>query len=550
MNSQVIASKKDPNDNIKTSLWENLRNFSQARLAWLWLLVGFLLLPFTAWQNVIPLAAWLAPVFLLRFARTSHRPRLVVPLIILAYAGAIFIDWRNGPMDTLSVIIGISMSLARGLLYCLPYLADLRIGSRLGSWGRWMVFPLAFVSVDWVTSLLKSTTTHGSSAYSQYPILSLIQVISITGMWGLTFLIAWFASTANACWEESFHWQKIWRKLAIFTGVLLLAFIYGSLRLSLPLGRQSLVSNQNVIVATITNETIFEPLNSIDLGTFYQSNDAERAAVRSKFAAVNNLMFDRIATALRAGAQIVVTQETAGLVLEEDKTQVLERASSLASQYQAYLDITLWVFSRAQALPYIHNQTFLIDPEGQIEWAYEKTYPVFGGENFLVYSGSGKLPVIDTPFGRMSAAICNDLNFPALLRQTGQNHVDILIAPFNDEPDISTQDPAEAAFRTIENGVSSIRAAGRGLSMVIDPEGRVLASQDYFTTDSHVMVAALPLHSETTLYSRMGDWFAYICIAGFVLLTIWAFTHRKQPAAQPGNPAGFSEEPSDTYTPD
>ena len=35
-----------------------------------WLLIGFLLVPFTILQNVIPLAAWFAPVFLLRFARS------------------------------------------------------------------------------------------------------------------------------------------------------------------------------------------------------------------------------------------------------------------------------------------------------------------------------------------------------------------------------------------------------------------------------------------------------------------------------------------------
>jgi apolipoprotein N-acyltransferase len=409
-----------------------------------------------------------------------------------------------------------------------------------------MVFPLAFTSLDWFMSLLKAITTHGSSAYSQYPILLLIQVISITGMWGLTFLIAWFASLVNTCWEASFRWQKIWGKLAVFSGVMLAVLIFGGLRLGFSQNHPSAISNPNIVVATVTNEAIFEPLTSMNLGTFYQSSDSERAAVRPKFEAVNNIMFDRIEAALRDGAQIVVTQETAGLILEEDKTQVLERASSLASQYHAYLDITLWVLSCTQALPYIHNQTFLIDPEGQIQWAYEKTHPVFGSENFIVFSGTGQLPILDTSLGRMSTAICNDLNFPALLRQAGQNHVDILIAPFNDQPDISTQDPAEAAFRAIENGVSSIRAAGRGLSMIIDPEGRVLASQDYFTTDSHVMVAALPVHSETTLYSRMGDWFAYICIAGLVFLTIWAFTHRKQPAAQPDSPAGSTG----TYTPD
>jgi hypothetical protein len=42
-------------------------------LRWLWLLIGFALLPFTAYRVVIPLAAWIAPVFLLRFERVSRR---------------------------------------------------------------------------------------------------------------------------------------------------------------------------------------------------------------------------------------------------------------------------------------------------------------------------------------------------------------------------------------------------------------------------------------------------------------------------------------------
>jgi hypothetical protein len=40
-----------------------------------WLLIAFLLIPFTILQNVILLAAWFAPVFLLRFARSPGHAR-------------------------------------------------------------------------------------------------------------------------------------------------------------------------------------------------------------------------------------------------------------------------------------------------------------------------------------------------------------------------------------------------------------------------------------------------------------------------------------------
>ena len=262
------------------------------------------------------------------------------------------------------------------------------------------------------------------------------------------------------------------------------------------------------------------------IGTFYRSDDAERAAVRPKLEAANDLMFSRIETALQAGARIVATQETSILALEEDRSHVLERASALARQYNAYLEISLWVFTRTQGMPYILNQSVLIDPDGQADWTYVKTYPVFGGEAFWVISGPGRLPVFDTPYGRMSVAICNDMHYPVLLRQAGAQQANILFAPSYDDPTLDIQNPAVATYRTIENGVSLIRPDGEGLSMISDPEGRLLASQDYFTTDSHVLVATLPIQKVTTIYSRIGDLFAYLCVAGLVFLTGRALIHR------------------------
>jgi apolipoprotein N-acyltransferase len=510
------------------SMLNRLRSVPPGRWSWVWLLAGFLLLPFSAWQNVIPLAAWLAPVFLLRFSRTCEKRRAVIPLVVLAYMLAILLDWRNGPGDALSVAVGIGTSLARGILYMLPYLADGLSGKRLPAWGRMMVFPLAYTGVDWATSWLRPITTHGSLAYSQYPLLVLVQIVSITGMWGVTFLITWVASAVNYMWEESFHWHAVRWKLLTVAAVAAGVFLFGAVRLSLPAGWLSAAPLRTVRIAAVTNETVFDPLLSMDLGTFFRSTDSERAAVRPKFQVVNDIVFGRVETALQGGARIVVTQETAGLALEEDLPVVVDRASDLAKQYRAYLAMALWVFSRTQSLPFIHNQVFLIDPDGGVAAVYEKSYPVFGSENFIVFSGSGALPLVDTSFGRMSAAICNDLNFPKLLLRTGAGNVDVLIAPFNDDPEISVQNPAEAAFRTVENGVTTIRAAGRGPSMVIDPLGRTVASQDYFASDSHILLADVPIYSVRTVYSRVGDVFAYLSIGGLAVLFGFALFQRKR----------------------
>jgi apolipoprotein N-acyltransferase len=170
-----------------------------------------------------------------------------------------------------------------------------------------------------------------------------------------------------------------------------------------------------------------------------------------------------------------------------------------------------------------------VDRTGAVRWTYEKTYLVIPVESYIAVAGDGKLPVADTSGGRLSTAICNDLHFPPLIRQAGANNADILIAPYNDVIPFGSSDAITAIFRAIENGFSLLRPAGHGTSMIVDYEGRILASQNYFTNDNGIMLTTIPIHGATTIYSRIGDLFAYVCVAGLILLTGWAFIHRDQP---------------------
>jgi len=161
------------------------------RLTWLWLFVGFALLPFTIVQTMLPLAAWLAPVFLLRFARTARRPWVALSLIFLVQAISNTIANRGGDLENIYVVV-ISLStftVFRGLASTVPYAADRLIGSRLDERTRTFVFPLALTTIDWLMTFLPAVNSTESTVYSQYDSLSLMQIGSITGMWGIAFLI-------------------------------------------------------------------------------------------------------------------------------------------------------------------------------------------------------------------------------------------------------------------------------------------------------------------------------------------------------------------------
>jgi apolipoprotein N-acyltransferase len=493
------------------------------RLTWLWLLIGFLLLPFTFFQTVISLAAWLAPLFLLRFTRTSRRPRAALTLVFLAYALAVLIASRSLPFNFFGFLGNV---LFKGLVWTLPYAIDRLLTRRLGGWARSLVFPLAFTSLDWLLSLLKVSSS-GSPAYSQYGLPALLQLLSVTGMWGITFLIMWCAAILNELWEHRFDWRPLRGQLGMFAGVLAAVLLFGSLRLSM-----AAPASQSVEVAAVTidSSTVQAATSSIDWTTFNRSTDAERAALRPKLAATVDQMLARSETALRGGAKIVAWQESSGWVLEEDKPGVLDQAATLAKRYGAYLQISLEVFTRTPSLPYLRNQSILIDPSGQVLWTYDKTHPVPYDEAFATISGPGKLPLVNTPFGRWSTAICYDTYYPALIRQAGKNNADILFAPTSDVRPYAASALAMADYRAIENGFSMIRPTGNGLSAMVDPQGRVLASQDYFTNSSGIMLASLPMHRVTTIYSRIGDTFAYLCVAGLILLMGLALLRREQPA--------------------
>ncbi|MGA3086589.1 MAG: nitrilase-related carbon-nitrogen hydrolase [Thermodesulfobacteriota bacterium] len=493
------------------------------RLSWLWLLIGVLLVPFVTWQTVIPLAAWFAPVFLLRFSRTSRRTFVALPLIFVAYFVGNLIAGRGLPFNLLGFIGNI---IFKALVWTLPYAADRALHKRLGERPRLLIFPLAFTTVDWILSLLKVSGT-ASPAYSQFDNLALIQIVSITGMWGVTFLIMWFASAANALWEHDFDWRPVSGIVGLFLAVLVATQLFGSIRLTF-----TPPSSQTVQVATITADgTISQAaIDKINWMTFNRSTDAERAAVRPRFEATVKEMLARTETALKGGAKIASWQEEAAWVLAEDERGTVERAAALARQYNAYVQVSLGVFTRTDRLPYLLDRSILIDNKGQSLWTYDKKYPVPYDEAFVTIAGKSPLPYVDTPYGRMSASICWETYYPARVRQAGKNGADILFAPSNDVAPFALSASVMFVYRAIENGFSLVRPTGKGISLITDYEGRVLGSQDYFTNKSGIMLTSIPIRGVRTVYSQIGDIFAYMCVAGLIFLTGWVIVRREKSA--------------------
>jgi len=79
----------------------------------------------------------------------------------------------------------------------IPFLIHKLIGGKVKGFGATLVLPLAGVTVEYLFSLISPYATWGSIAYSQYGNLQLEQLLSVTGIWGISFMLYWFYSTMN-----------------------------------------------------------------------------------------------------------------------------------------------------------------------------------------------------------------------------------------------------------------------------------------------------------------------------------------------------------------
>lgn len=77
----------------------------------------------------------------------------------------------------------------------------------------------------------------------------------------------------------------------------------------------------------------------------------------------------------------------------------------------------------------VGEQNCLIDPKVEIAWQYLKSRPTPGPKAAMSVQSDGRLRELDLPYGRLSAAICNDMDFPNLMAQAGDQQAGLILSP-------------------------------------------------------------------------------------------------------------------------
>jgi len=469
---------------------------------------------------IMPEASWLAPLMMLYFFRRSN-PVIGSVAVAAVTALATYISFKGViPIPSVGYTF---FCVGMGVYYIIPMLVDRYVGKKIQGFWSTLVYPLAYVSIEYIATFFNPFGSWNSWAYTQYGNLSLMQLLSVTGLWGITFVIMWTASVANWLLERRGQWNIAWKGLTVYTLVIGIIFLSGSAQLVV-----LKPDSQTVRVAALTLHDIDGLKKLSSQAAKRLLSEADKPAFREKSIQNQDDLLARSRLEAKAGAKIVLWAEGNAPVLEQDMDDFIDRAGKVAKEEGIYLIASIGELKESEQVQHeLKSLTF--SPEGKLIDEYIKTIQVPGWEAEAYKSGDG-IHVIETEFGRMGMAICFDADYPAIIREAGQLDADFFILPSNEWIQLDPLHTHMAMFRAVENGFSLLRHTSGSYSLAVDYQGRALGGMHHSTSPSRTFV--VELHTEgrtgTTVYAQFGDWFAWGNVGLLMMFTVISFRKNKR----------------------
>lgn len=423
------------------------------------------------------------------------------------------------------------------------------LANYLGLWGAGLIWarrttglPAVLVGPPlWVAlEVLRSHVSFLSLPYmllshSQYQHPSLIQIASVTGAYGVSFLIV-LVNCAIA------H--------AILAGRLRLASAFAS---GYPSGRALMPLGTAVLLVLLSflygREVVSEGIQgkSIRLGVIQGNipqvqkwDGRSQAFILGRYSGMTRRAAEDV-------ADVIVWPETAIPKDIVHTKPILEQLSALARETQTPLLVGSAAnvkFDRGRSgimiSPEYYNSMVLISAEGTLAGQYKKmvlvpfgeytplrehmkwpsvifanppSYDFLPGKDYTLFKVDGT---------NLAAPICWETIFPDLVREFVRRGAQIIVNPTNDamfkQTAVSYQYLAMDVFRAVENRVPVVRVANTGVSAFVDPFGRITTrlrdeqGTELFVAGMLVEDVVVPT-TGPTFYTRHGDIFAFLIIA-------------------------------------
>ena len=442
--------------------------------------------------------------------------------------------------------------------YTALYFGVFPILMRMVPWRSGLLFPIAaaviWTALEWVRSWLMTGFPWGSIGYSQWNNPLGIQIASLVGVHGISFVIVLFNAGIVTMLCNRHRWRQEIPALVLPLILVILCFGYGAFQLR----DAPSIDRASDITAPETSQTLNIALIPGNIAQL------EKWDVR-QFPQILQRYINLTHTAGQANPDIIAWPETA------------VRSEALTGKWPTYhrrfllmlRDIALPIligtaiegdeihetigkfYRRAsekdpdeEKNANIYNRVLSISPDGKITGSYAKKHLVPFGEyvplanllpdfipDFIQFKpfAHGKsvnlLPVFNVKNNtenqkiEIGASICFESVFPDEFRRPVQKGAQVMGIFTNDAWFKGTAFPelhlSMAPFRAVENRITVFRCANGGFTCVVDPFGRIRTPLITPDTTQQVLMASVPILSSSerkqTLYTHYGDWFPMLC---------------------------------------
>jgi apolipoprotein N-acyltransferase len=433
---------------------------------------------------------WLAPIPVLWFAaRSAALPSVVVAAMAWLFGALSWWSYLREYVEVPFVSSALALTVP-ALLFAGAVLLWRRLLLRGHRWTAALSLPAAITAIGYFGQILSPNSTAGNVAYSQMDFLPLIQIASITGIWGISFLLLLVPSTTGVLVRDRMRALPL--AGSVFAA-LALVLVFGAWRLRAPGETTGIIH-----VQLMTNDK---------RGEVYAERDPRSAELLQTYL-----------SELGTGTpEVIIIPEKIARFTEQGATAARTALSAAAKARHAYLLAGLDEMRGSHR----RNDALLFAPDGSVPIDYEKHHFVPGIE--LGYQVGDEYSVTEKPSGVWGVTICKDMDFPELGREYAKRGTGVLLVPAWDFRIDGWYHARMAILRGVESGYSVARAAKQGLLTVSDNRGRILVEKAGSPAGMVTADAYVPVSPGATLYARWGDWFPWLSIPIFLLSLYLAF---------------------------
>lgn len=402
---------------------------------------------------------------------------------------------------------------------------------RIHAGGSVLTFLLAaplWVSLELLRAYFMTGFPWALLGYSQYRYLHVIQIADLVGVYGVSFFIVFVNA---AIW----HFFRFPRKapFALAIGVsLAAAFVwgYGYLRLhEVPIETAGAARAVGIVQGNVDQSVKWSP--------------KWRRGILENMGKLTKELRGRFPKDGSAAPPLIVWPEAAAPLVYGRHAHEQKYLRDVAKDANSHLLFGVIGKREVKQGPKLTNSAYLLGPEGAESGRYDKMHLLPFGEyvplSRLLFFVKKLVPVIgafkpgDKPEifnaakGKFGVLICFEVIFPRVVRR--MKNAQFLVNITNDawfgETAASEQHLSMVAFRAVEFRMPVVRSANTGISALIDPTGAIRVRSPLFEEWIHADAISLKKDAPS-VYARVGDMFAYICVF-FSVAAVLLFRSRR-----------------------